>query len=63
MRQMGNNRPLEMPTAIDIKLVNDIIKHAPSIPQANYAYHNQGDYTFKNRASECGLGDPGFSNR
>ena len=34
----------------------------PSVPLANYAFHNNGDLTFGNRARDWGLGEPGFSN-
>jgi len=34
----------------------------PSVPLAKYAFHNNGDLTFGNRARDWGLGDPGFSN-
>ena len=46
---------------IEKKLLDVIVRHAPSVPEANYAYHSQGDLTFVNRAAEWGLGDPGFS--
>ena len=34
----------------------------PHVPVVNYAFHNNGDLTFGNRARDWGLGDPGFSN-
>jgi hypothetical protein len=34
----------------------------PSTPVKNYAYRNNGDYTFTNKADEWGFGKPGFSN-
>jgi hypothetical protein len=34
----------------------------PHVPLANYAFHNNGDLTFTNRAAEWGLGARGFSN-
>ena len=34
----------------------------PSVPLSNYAYANNGDLTFTNRAKEWGLDEPGFSN-
>ena len=34
----------------------------PSVPLSNYAYCNNGDLTFTNKASEWGLDQPGFSN-
>ena len=51
-----------IPTPINIDLLTEILQHMPSVPEANYAFHSQGDLTFINRAAEWGLGDPGFSN-
>ncbi len=34
----------------------------PSVPLAKYAFRNNGDLTFGNRAGDWGLGDAGFSN-
>ena len=34
----------------------------PSNPLPNYAYANNGDLTFTNKAEEWGLDQPGFSN-
>ena len=34
----------------------------PSVPLSKYAFHNNGDLTFTNRAQDWGLGDRGFSN-
>jgi enediyne biosynthesis protein E4 len=39
-----------------------LLGQMPQIPIPNYAYRNNGDLTFTNRASAWGLGDPGFSN-
>ena len=39
-----------------------LIALMPHVPIANYAYHNNGDLTFTDRATAWGLGDPGFSN-
>lgn len=39
-----------------------IIDKMSTTPLPNYAYHNNGNLTFSNRAGEWGLGDPGFSN-
>lgn len=44
---------------VDYKKLVDII---PSSPVPNYAFHNQGNYQFKNMAKEWGLATPGFSN-
>jgi enediyne biosynthesis protein E4 len=43
----------------DFKKLIDLI---PSQPLSNYAYSNNGDLTFTNRAAEWGLDAPGFSN-
>jgi enediyne biosynthesis protein E4 len=42
-----------------IKKMIDLI---PSHPISNYAYSNNGDLTFTNKAAEWGLDAPGFSN-
>ena len=39
-----------------------LLQHMPQIPLANYAFHNNGDLTFTNRAQSWGLAQPGFSN-
>jgi hypothetical protein len=39
-----------------------LIDLMPSNPLSNYAYANNGDLTFTNRAKEWGLDAPGFSN-
>ena len=39
-----------------------LIDLIPSNPVSNYAYSNNGDLTFTNRAAEWGLDAPGFSN-
>jgi enediyne biosynthesis protein E4 len=44
---------------VDYQKLVDII---PSHPVSNYAFHNEGDYAFKNLAKEWGLSEPGFSN-
>lgn len=44
---------------VDYKRLIDLI---PSTPVPDYAFENQGDLRFKNKASEWGLGDPNFSN-
>jgi enediyne biosynthesis protein E4 len=43
----------------DYKKLIDLI---PSQPLSNYAYHNNGDLSFTNKAAEWGLDKPGFSN-
>ncbi|MCH8023875.1 MAG: VCBS repeat-containing protein [Candidatus Marinimicrobia bacterium] len=50
------------PIAIEANRLAEVVQHMPSVPQANYAFHSQGDLTFIDRAVEWGLGDPGFSN-
>jgi hypothetical protein len=40
----------------------ELIDLMPSQPLSNYAYSNNGDLTFTNRAKEWGLDAPGFSN-
>lgn len=39
-----------------------LLDRMPQIPLANYAYHNNRDLTFTNRAESWGLAQPGFSN-
>ena len=39
-----------------------LIELIPSNPVPNYAFQNQGNLKFKNKASEWGLGKPSFSN-
>jgi len=43
----------------DFRKLIDLI---PSNPIPNYAFHNNGDLTFTNKAKEWGLDQPGFSN-
>ena len=43
----------------DYRKLIDLI---PSNPMRNYAFHNNGDLTFTNKAVEWGLDQPGFSN-
>src|SRR4051812_46518430 len=38
------------------------VANMPHVATPNYAFHNNGDLTFGDRAREWGLGDPGFSN-
>lgn len=42
--------------------IKKLIDLMPSNPLSNYTFHNNGDLSFTNRASEWGLGTPGFSN-
>jgi hypothetical protein len=39
-----------------------LIESIPSTPVANFAFHNQGNLGFTDRAKEWGLGKPSFSN-
>jgi hypothetical protein len=61
--QYLSNREV-MATLIKDKNINykKLIDLMPSEAVPNYAYHNNGDLTFSNEASEWGLGEPGFSN-
>ncbi|HYC85058.1 MAG TPA: VCBS repeat-containing protein, partial [Chryseosolibacter sp.] len=43
-------------------IVKKLIDLIPSHAISNYAFSNNGDLTFTNRAKEWGLDDPGFSN-
>ncbi len=44
---------------VDYKKLVELI---PSTPVSNFAFHNEGNLSFKNTAREWGLGKPGFSN-
>lgn len=39
-----------------------LVELIPSTPVPNFAFHNEGDLRFVNKAAEWGLGKPGFSN-
>lgn len=39
-----------------------LIDPIPSVPIPDFAFHNQGDLRFVDKASEWGLGEPNFSN-
>jgi hypothetical protein len=43
-------------------IIKNLIDLIPSHPISNYAFSNNGDLTFTNKAKEWGLDDPGFSN-
>ncbi|MEO6498976.1 MAG: VCBS repeat-containing protein, partial [Mucilaginibacter sp.] len=43
-------------------IVKKLIDLMPSVPLSNYAYSNNGDLTFTDKAKEWGLDAPGFSN-
>lgn len=40
----------------------EFLDKAPSEPIPNYAFHNEGNLKFANKAADWGLGEPGFSN-
>lgn len=42
--------------------IDSIINKMPVTPLPNYAFHNQGDLTFKDAAKKWGLAQPGLSN-
>jgi hypothetical protein len=42
--------------------VQSLIDKMPHVPHRNYAFQNNGDLTFTNRAAAWGLSTPGFSN-
>ncbi len=42
--------------------IQKMIDTIPSQPVSNYAFYNNGDLTFTNKAAEWGLGEPSFSN-
>ena len=39
-----------------------LIEPIPSVPIPDFAFHNQGNLKFEDKAAEWGLGDPNFSN-
>ncbi|HVU95965.1 MAG TPA: VCBS repeat-containing protein, partial [Puia sp.] len=43
-------------------VISRLVEMIPSTPLSNYAFHNNGDLTFTNKAAEWGLDQPGFSN-
>jgi hypothetical protein len=43
-------------------IIRNLVDLIPSHPISNYAYSNNGDLTFTNKAKEWGLDQPGFSN-
>ncbi|AMR34461.1 hypothetical protein A0256_07360 [Mucilaginibacter sp. PAMC 26640] len=61
--QYLSNREV-MTTLIKDKSINykKLIDLMPSVAIPNYAYHNNGDLTFSNKAADWGLDQPGFSN-
>jgi len=58
---IGRQDPTAPPVPIARDKLAEIVRHMPSVPQANYAFHSNGDLTFENRAAAWGLGDAGFS--
>ncbi len=59
--KLGDRGDQSTLTPIEKDNLAEVVGHMPSVPEANYAFHSQGDLTFVNRAGEWGLGDPGFS--
>jgi hypothetical protein len=59
--QSGGRAGHRAVTPIEKDTLAEFVRHMPSVPEANYAFHSRGDLTFINRAAEWGLGDPGFS--
>ena len=43
-------------------IIKNLIDLIPSHAISNYAFSNNGDLTFTNKAKEWGLAEPGFSN-
>ena len=43
-------------------IIKSLVDLIPSVPIPNYAYSNNGDLTFTNKAKEWGLDQPSFSN-
>jgi len=58
---IGRQDPAAPPVPIAKDKLAEVVRHMPSVPLANYAFHARGDLTFSNRAEEWGLGDAGFS--
>ncbi len=50
-----------VPESIPEDQLQDYLRHMPSVPQPNYAFQNQGNLRFVNRAKAWGLADPAFS--
>ena len=48
--------------ATEKDVIKKLIDKMPSQALSNYAFHNNGDLTFKNQAKNWGLDEPGFSN-
>lgn len=45
----------------DPRATAEIVRRMPQVPLANYAFRNNGDLTFSDRAGAWGLAQPGFS--
>jgi hypothetical protein len=58
---IGRQDPAAAPLPIARDKLAEIVRHMPSVPQPNYAFHSNGHLTFENRAAVWGLGDAGFS--
>jgi len=46
--------------ATEKDVIKKLIDKMPSVALSNYAFHNNGDLTFKNQAKNWGLDEPGF---
>ncbi|MEL6923341.1 MAG: FG-GAP-like repeat-containing protein, partial [Bacteroidota bacterium] len=61
-RYLKENPNAGQVSIFDVLDVADALRLIPSVPLANYAYHNQGDLTFGKRTKEWGLDQKSFSN-
>ncbi len=59
--ESGGRAGFRAAVPIEKKMLDEIVRHMPRVPEANYAFHARGDLIFVNRALEWGLADPGFS--
>lgn len=61
--QYFSNRDMAMTVIIGKDVdYRKLIDAIPSVKIPSYAFHNMGNYKFENKASEWGLGTPGYSN-
>ena len=59
---MGDPNTVRAILSRENTVIQQLIDSIPSEKIANYAFANQGDFTFVNRAEEWGLGQPSHSN-
>ena len=59
---MGDPNTVRAILSREKAVIQQLIDSIPSEKIANYAFANQGDFTFVNRAEEWGLGQPSHSN-